>query len=161
MIHQPDDTNLLDNLLKLAARIPDGMLDSKNNFGQTPLHLAVIQKKYHIIAKLLAAGANPNESDRYGNTALHVACRFSDTRSLDVLLKNSKCMDLDKLNADGFAALHMATRKNDCDFVKQLLAAGANVNVRAGCTGRTPLHLAVLEGNLAVLKILSEDVNRL
>lgn len=42
---------------------------------QTPLHLAVITKQREAIDALLDAGADGSLTDRYGNTALHLAAQ--------------------------------------------------------------------------------------
>ncbi len=45
---------------------------------------------------------------------------------------------------DGMTFLHLAVRKGDVDFVKELLAKGASVNV-VNDKGETPLYMAVAE----------------
>lgn len=49
----------------------DFNLNKKNNNGHTPLIDAVIKKDIHKVIALLEWGANPNITDREGNSALH------------------------------------------------------------------------------------------
>ncbi len=62
---------------------PNGILEQ----GRTPLHFAVIRRKYGVVEYLLKRGANPNVRDRYGNTPLHYAYENGDVRMVSVLMK--------------------------------------------------------------------------
>ena len=62
---------------------------------------------------------------------------------------------------DNETALHMAVRTGNCEMVRLLLNAGANVNAQ-DFSGATPLNMAAFDGNTAVAHVLLEsgaDVN--
>ena len=54
----------------LSARVK---LDTPNDYGRTALHLAAVCARGDHVKKLLAAGANPNVQDNWGQSPLHAA----------------------------------------------------------------------------------------
>nr|XP_009918903.1 PREDICTED: NF-kappa-B inhibitor epsilon [Haliaeetus albicilla] len=46
-------------------------------------------------------------------------------------------------SAAGLACLHISTLKGNIQMMSLLLESGANIDVREGTSGKTPLHLAV------------------
>lgn len=48
-------------------------IDTQNDYGKTALMMSCIVNDIEMVARLLAAGANPNLRDRKGNTALSLA----------------------------------------------------------------------------------------
>lgn len=55
---------------------------------------------------------------------------------------------------DGYTALLIAARDGQAEIVRELLAAGANVNATDAIFKATPLHKATYNGNLEILQIL-------
>lgn len=55
---------------------------------------------------------------------------------------------------DGNSALHTAAMLQDAQYLRLLLAKGAQVNVRNAVTGATPLAAAVLAGREEQLRLL-------
>lgn len=53
---------------------------------QTPLHLAVLTKKAHIVRRLVVAGATLDIQDHGGNIPLHIACRSGDLDCVQAIL---------------------------------------------------------------------------
>lgn len=116
--------------------------------GTTPLHLAVTNAHFELAAELLDAGADPN-SDLMGYTVLH---------SL-VKVRNPGIGDNDP-GPDGSG--NMAS----LEFIKRVVAKGANVNARmtkrANLTntrfhelGATPFLLAAVTADAAMMKTLA------
>jgi len=103
------------------------------------LHWAAENGLTEIAALLIEQGAEVNDTDHFGNTALHLALAYPDM--IDLLLENGA--DLDAKNALGNTPLHLAVR--DRRAVEILLAAGAEVNVRNGLD-KSPLHYAMRQG---------------
>jgi len=62
---------------------------------------------------------------------------------------------IDAVNGDGWTALHVAAFAGRVDAVRLLLDAGADVNAR-GKDGRTPLAVALAEGQTALARVLQQ-----
>lgn len=111
------------------------------------------------VKNLVAAGADVNCKDGYGNTALHFVvsstykcfCSFN-SKMMEVLLPLGA--NVDELNDDGSTPLHHAVQSSGCaPKVVALLKAGANVNARDSIRN-TPLILAGWNSQANVVKIL-------
>ena len=115
------------------------------------LHWAAENGLSDIAALLIEQGAEADETDHFGNTALHLALAYPDMITL--LLENGA--DVNAKNAMGNTPLHLAVK--DRRAVEILLAAGAEVNVRNGLD-KTPLHYAMRQGtspySLSIVEIL-------
>ena len=53
-------------------------IDSKNDYGSTPLHLASMKGHLEIVKLLLGEGANIDAKDENGSTPLHWASRHPE-----------------------------------------------------------------------------------
>jgi len=115
------------------------------------LHWAAENGLNEIAALLIEQGADADETDHFGNTALHLALNYPEMISL--LLESGASVNAK--NALGNTPLHLAVK--DRRAVEALLAAGADVNARNGLD-KTPLHYAMRQGtspySLSVVEIL-------
>ena len=124
-----------------------------------PLLMAVLNNQLEIARLLLAKGANPNADDFWGRSPLWAAV---DYRNLDM---NNRDQDSPIDNG--------VDRGPILDFVKTLIDAGANVNVRTrevppsrrwlyslgdvswvDLTGQTPFLRAALSADTATMRLL-------
>ena len=94
-----------------------------DQFGRTPLHLAVPYKD--VVMLLLGAGANVNAADMFGRTPLHLSLRYPAT--VAVLLDSGA-----DVTAEDFLrktpldrALRYGTRSVNLTVIDLLLAAGS------------------------------------
>ncbi|KAF1593870.1 NF-kappa-B inhibitor epsilon, partial [Eudyptes moseleyi] len=136
------------------AQLPREVLEIQNDLFQTPLHLAVYLEQPSVIQALIHKGVNPGLQDRNGNTPLHLACEQQHLRCAQQLLRGTALtegmaqphghhQDLQLQNWQGLACLHISTLKGNIPMMSLLLESGANIDVREGTSGKTPLHLAV------------------
>ncbi|NWY57617.1 IKBE inhibitor, partial [Chionis minor] len=136
------------------AQLPREVLEIQNDLFQTPLHLAVYLEQPSVIQALIHKGVNPGLQDRNGNTPLHLACEQQRLQCAQQLLQGSALpestaqphghhQDLQLQNWQGLACLHISTLKGNIPMMSLLLESGANIDVREGTSGKTPLHLAV------------------
>jgi len=89
-----------------------------------------------------------------GWPALHLAAHFGHGDAVDALLEARADVRAYSDNHEANTALHAALAgRGGVRIVSRLLAAGADVNARAG-GGYTPLHIAAFEGDAALLNTL-------
>ncbi|KAM4674485.1 nuclear factor NF-kappa-B p105 subunit isoform 2-T2 [Amazona ochrocephala] len=143
-------TKLVKDLLEVMADLNyNYIINMRNDLYQTPLHLAVITKQAEVVEDLLKAGADVSLLDRHGNSVLHLAAAEGDEKILSLLLKHKKMSTMvDLSSGEGLSAIHMVVMANSMSCLKQLIAAGVNINAQEQKSGRTALHLAVEQENI-------------
>uniref|UniRef100_A0A8C0BNF1 Nuclear factor NF-kappa-B p105 subunit n=1 Tax=Buteo japonicus TaxID=224669 RepID=A0A8C0BNF1_9AVES len=149
-------TELVKNLLEVMPDLNyNDIINMRNDLYQTPLHLAVITKQAEVVEDLLKAGADVSLLDRHGNSVLHLAATEGDEKILRLLLKHKRISPMvDLSNGEGLSAIHMVVIANSMACLKQLIAAGVNVNAQEQKSGRTALHLAVEQENIPLVGCL-------
>jgi uncharacterized protein len=127
--------------------------------GRPPLIEAVRNGDRDAVRGLLQKGANVNEAEADGTTALHWASYRDDPQSADTLLKGGA--NVNAANDLGATPLWIASQNGSESMVRRLLDAGAKPNL-ALLLGETPLMVAARTGNPAVVELLAAkgaDVN--
>lgn len=76
------------------------------------------------VHSMLKIGANVNEKDEKGNTALHYAAASGDKQILSILLGRKK-IDLNSKNLTGQTPLDWAIANNRQEAISRLQKAGA------------------------------------
>ncbi|XP_071533218.1 uncharacterized protein [Panulirus ornatus] len=127
--------------------------------GCTPLHRAAASANSELVEVLLAAHSNPAQTDNHGNTVLHYAVSVNGVRSstvkmLAVAHPPAVCVN----NCSMETPLHIAVQSGRKD-AESVLAAVVEVGTRTALNsknslGHTPLHLAIFEHHLNLLRIL-------
>jgi len=104
-------------------------VNSQDEFGWTSLMDAAYQGHVETVDILLKAGANTNSRDKFGSTALLEAARRSHAGVVKVLLDWGVEIDVsdDELS---FTALMWSSLENRLQIVKNLVEAGADVNLK-------------------------------
>jgi len=152
--------NLIRLLLEAGADVNDVSPD-----GMTPLMVATIRGHAELVLDLLERGADPNAGGP-GYTALHwVSGAWHTELTGNVLginvVREKEWRSLNEFSVDRKAAV-----------VEALLQHGADVNVRlergppqfgyasgrfrVGIVGATPFWLAAMDGNVELMRVLSE-----
>ena len=107
-----------------------------------PLHAAAQAGKTKDLAQLLDAGADVNDSEEAGASALHYAAGKGQLAAVELLLERGAKVDVK--SSSGGTALHYAASSKSAKaraVVERLIAAGADVNA-VGKHGNTPLFNA-------------------
>ena len=102
---------------------------------------------------LLAEGADPDDADADGTTALHWAIHHADAELAKALLDAGA--KVDARNRYGVPPLTLAAENGDADLVLLLLEHGADANT-ASPEGETALMTAARTGDTATLDALLE-----
>jgi len=103
------------------------------------------------VARLLAAGADPNVRDPDGETPLHIAAEQCRADLAELLLRHGA--DPNAKNVRGETPLHRAVWERCGAVVELLLRRGADPNAR-DADGETPFHKAVSVGDVALVELL-------
>jgi len=117
-----------------------------------------------IVKEFLAADADVNAKNKYGETALHYAARRGHKEIAELLIAKGADVNTHSLSARRAyeeTALHFAAVQGHKEIAELLIAEGADVNAQDGFR-RTPLHHAAHEGHREVAKLLiaeGADVN--
>lgn len=73
--------------LLLIRGSQESNLDLQDEYGYTPLHVAVLAKRYAIISELSMIGAKLDEQDLNNQTPLHLAVLQNDADAVKILLQ--------------------------------------------------------------------------
>ncbi len=156
--------------------------DAANDLGVTPLSLACLNASAPMVTALLAGGANPNAPASV--PPLVTCARTGNAAAVQALLDRKADVRAREPNRDQ-TALMAAAAEGHVEVVRRLIAAGAEVKVRARPTrvminranpndiyaavlgeitvgGSTPLLFAARQGNPKVAELLlatGADVN--
>lgn len=115
---------------------------------EPPLIQAVLDGDLKKAQKLIASGANVNQTNEYGFSALYLSAQ-GDEKMTQLLLNSGA-----DINApSGSTPLQAAAQRGDRATVRILLAAGARIE-DADDSGWTPLFMAALAGKLDVIEEL-------
>lgn len=127
-------------------------VNARGENGWTPLLLACYQSEPEVVAKLLAAKADPNMSeDSEGWTPLHAACTSVSFPSVLHLISHHA--DVNAVNLGKASPLHLAARHGCTPIGKALLLNGADRTLRDS-SGSTALDVARSCEKWDVVKLL-------
>ncbi|GLT97644.1 hypothetical protein SLE2022_151990 [Rubroshorea leprosula] len=183
--------NLLQHLKELRDPLMEGILSETEHMlarGRMDLPLSVCfaaeREDDLLLRQLLRCGADPNDSDIKGRTALNIAAAKGSEHCVALLLEYGAdpCIrdskgnvplweamlgrheSVTKLLADNGAVLpsayvgHFASKaveQNNLELLKDIIKYGGNVNAPMS-NGTTALHTAISEGNVEIVKYLVE-----
>ena len=115
--------------------------------GWTPLMMAAAAGEPEVVSALLDAGGDHGE-------ALMIACALGRTAVSRLLIEDGA--DVSASDEAGRTALTFAAQRGSADTVRDLLEAGAEVDVCESGTGMTPLARAAVGGHGAAAAALLE-----
>lgn len=118
-----------------------------NRDGQTLLQQACFYGEIGIITKLIAQGADVNQEDWYGYTALLYAIKSHQLKAVAELLKNPELNIMQKYGHRHETALIKAIKLGYSDIVAEICRKRREVISKQDIDGRTPLFHAIVRGN--------------
>ena len=133
-----------------AAQIPPGPEELRAYRG---LHAAAARDDAAEVARLLAAGANPEARDGHGRTALHVAAFTSHAAAARALVAGGA--QANALDAQRYDIVTIAAVKNDVAMLRLALALGASArNVTSPYDGTALIAAAHLGHDEVVRELI-------
>ena len=129
-------------------------IETKNDKGRSPLHLASRSGALATVKMLVEAGADVRTTDADRGTCLTLAAYHGHTDTVRYLVGLPE-VDLNHQDRDKCTALHFAVQKKHSEVVEVLIDAGADID-RKDALGFSPLILASVSGALATVKMLVE-----
>ncbi len=120
---------------------------------EAPVADAAMRGDVQQVRALLERGADPNEAQGDGMTALHWAAHEGREELARLLVDEGAALDPVTRIAD-YTPLHLAARSGHGAVVRLLAEAGADVEARTGSGGATPLHLAAGAGSVEGVRAL-------
>lgn len=120
-----------------------------------PLVAAASRGDSDEVRQLLRAGADVNEAQGDGMTALHWAGELGNEELTSILIFAGSNLEAGT-RIGRYTPLHIASRAGRAEIVTTLLGAGANANAVTTNSGTTPLHLAAASGSVESVNALLE-----
>lgn len=108
------------------------------------------------VRELLRDGADVNEAQGDGMTALHWAGELGNEELASILIYAGSNLEAGT-RIGHYTPLHIASRNGRAAIVSALLAAGADANAITTNSGTTPLHLAAASGSADAVSALLEN----
>ncbi|XP_025405270.1 receptor-interacting serine/threonine-protein kinase 4-like, partial [Sipha flava] len=143
------------NFNKVKEYIDKGAdVNTKDNRGKTPLHIAAKRDLLGIAKLLLDKGANVNaQENRFGRTSLHLAAEEGHLDIIKYLIEKGADVDAYQGGWSYSTALHFAAENGHLDVVKYLIEKGANPKA-TDSDGKIPMQRAIQNGHLDVVGCL-------
>ncbi|GFY79988.1 ankyrin repeat protein [Trichonephila inaurata madagascariensis] len=135
----------------------DEDLNAKDSMGYTALHKAVFSKHFDEVKLLIDKGARVDVQDKHELTPLFYAVMKNDEKMIKFLVETGNVnVNLGKYNNP----LGIAISHGYMELAEYLINKGANLD-QQDSIGRTLLHKAAEDGNLAAVKFLIDRGARL
>lgn len=130
-------------------------VNSRDNYGNTPLHYAILDQPSKTIILLLNAGADVNAININGSNPLHLLMESENNirKSEIIQLLLDKNIDINTINYAGFSPLHICASSGSEEIMKKFLDKNAEINIQ-NSNGVTPLHIAANNNRIDIVSLL-------
>lgn len=125
--------------------------DIVTQYGETALHLAVIERHLSVVKLLIENNVNLEVVTNLNVSAIHFASKSKDVAMLTLLLRSGAEIDsYEKAQL----CLGLAVDACDLELISLCMKQGASPNVRLSVCGQTALHRAVRRGRKELVELL-------
>ena len=133
----------------------------KDSHRETPLHWAAEKGHYSVCKLILENNGYKNPKDDRGMTPLHLAADANDLELCKLIINNLED-DKNPKSFGGWTPFHCAVNvaglANDLELCKLIINNLENDKNPKDNAGVTPLHLAAEDGDLALCKLIVQNV---
>jgi ankyrin repeat protein len=118
---------------------------------EKPLITAAQHSACRVVAKLVQLGAEVNERDYQGNTALHYTVLNASEKTVVILSMSGA--DVTIQNSDGQTVIHLLAFSHDNNLAKHVCHSKNSIAMdMKDHDGLTPFMAAVMKGNLKIIQ---------
>jgi len=128
-------------------------INEKDNYGNSPLHSAILSGDNEYVRILLNQGANLNSRNTIELAPLHLASFLNNENVVNQLLL--KGAEIDIKGNSGYTPLHIAAELNYIALAKDLFYMGANRRIKTD-QKLTPKAIAKIQGNEEMVRLISK-----
>lgn len=132
------------DLVEFALKNRGARLETEDYYGNTPLVLAAELGDVPIMKMLMAAGANPKVSNRYGAPLTHVVAESGCVEAMKLLIQSG--VDINERDLSGSFTVGIGFSSEVDSMLKR--------NGEDPVVGDQPIHVAAREGNVEMVKFL-------
>ena len=137
--------------VKAMIEADGSLLESRNDTGFTPLHIACERGDFEMAVYLLGAGADPLAGDNDNSLPIHVAAIGGNVEVMELFLERG--IDIDIRDNNGTTPLIFASYRPNNEMIDLLISKGADINARSN-DGGSVVHGASYAGNIELLRRL-------
>ncbi|XP_059080155.1 serine/threonine-protein phosphatase 6 regulatory ankyrin repeat subunit B-like [Tigriopus californicus] len=123
----------------LADKFKASVFDRTKD-GSTLMHIAALNGHPDTAMVLFKKGVPLLMPNRDGARGIHTAAMKGHVSVINTLLHKGE--NVDAVTNDNYTALHLAVEAGKSNVVETLLGHGAQVHIKGGKVGETPLHIA-------------------
>jgi len=152
IFHLLDDTIASEELIGILKN--SGIsIDKTDNYGNSPLHLAILSGKSRYAGSLINQGANLNIKNKMDLSPLHLAVFLNDEEVTDDLLKRGA--DINLKGNSGYTPLIIASEMNHINMAIKLLDFKASTRNKTaqGLSGKS---VARIQRNTDMAKLIGK-----
>lgn len=126
-------------------------LETPDEDGQPPLHVAIQEAQYDIARMLLDRGASIEKVGYHGWRPLHVAASLGDLQMIDMCIQ--KGADIHSRTSTGQQPIHKAASSKSLAAIRQLIRVGADIEAKTR-DGMSPLLIAAHKNAIDTVRAL-------
>jgi ankyrin repeat protein len=124
--------------------------DQQDNAGWTAMHHAVLRDQHKVVLSLLRFSANTAIVTNNGETCWNIACLTPSLLCMQVLPRSALQSDVEAISVFANEAIFTGAKTE----LKILVEKSHIDNSTKDIMGRTPVHMAILAGDIEVLEYL-------
>ena len=129
-------------------------INETDNFGNTPLHIAIMQREKKYARSLINQGAELNIKNKVELSPLHIAAFLNDEEVAKDLL--AKGAEIDLKGNSGYTPLHIAALMNNIEVAQDLLNMGAKSKLKTD-QNFTPEIIAKIQNYDLMKKLIAKS----